>query len=271
VKSPKFGGDVPQGSADDETGLFSFEERLTAEIEAFVAELDSRVKDCEAISDAARALESASPGGGERVAELERLLDEARSEKSAVASSDGLTALSNRQDILKRIKEEKNRTDRTVPAGENGFSLILFDVDGLKAINDSFGLQAGDKVLKRFAAIVKATIRSYDCVGRYGSDEFLILLPGAGKEQAMRVVREAGRKLAAWEGPFKDSAKAPKGSPKGPLLCSAGIAGYASEGKSAAKNVEGIVAQAEYALYRARRKGSGSHAVWGGAKGASDG
>jgi diguanylate cyclase (GGDEF)-like protein len=261
---PRFGGYVPQGSSDDESGLFSFEERLTAEIETFVAELDSRVKDCEAISDAARALESPSKGDGERIAELEKLLDEARSRESAVASSDGLTALSNRQDILKRIKEEKNRTDRTVPSGENGFSLIIFDVDGLKAINDSFGLQAGDKVLKRFAAIIKATIRSYDCVGRYGSDEFLVLLPGAGKDQAMRVVREAGRKLSAWDGPFKDSAKAP-------LLCSAGIAGYSSEGKSAAKNVEGIVAQAEYALYRARRKGPGSHAAWGGAKGASDG
>jgi diguanylate cyclase (GGDEF)-like protein len=258
---------VTTGEPEGEGGPFSFEERLTAEIESLISGLDERALACESLSGAAKSMETALEAANARIAELEGLLEEARALSQAALATDALTGLAARQDILKSIKQEKNRTDRAVPQGEAGFSLVLFDLDGFKDVNEAYGQAVGDKVLKRFTAFLKSSIRSYDSIGRYGADEFLVLLPGASKDQALRVVAEASRKIEAWTGLAKEAERAMKGKGPASLSCCAGLTDYRSEGKAAVKDAEALAAQAEYALYRAKRAGKGGYAVWGDAKG----
>jgi diguanylate cyclase (GGDEF)-like protein len=254
---------VPLASVDDDEGLFSFEERLTAEIENLIAGLDGRVRDCEALAEGVRELEDDLSAGRARIAELEGLLAAEKARSGAAALADGLTGLPNRQEILKAVRQEKNRADRTIPEGQPAFCLILIDLDDFETLNAELGQQSGDRVLKRLAAIIKSSMRSYDYIGRYGADEFLVLVTGADKDQAMRVLREAARKLKSWDGLAKDAARVGKETPTGaPSFC-AGLAGYASEGRGGSRDAEAIIAQAEYALHRAKRKGRGSVAAWG--------
>ncbi len=245
-----------RGQGEDSSGLYSFEEGLLPEIEALAASLEERARECEGLSAAFASLPGADAGPA--------------SAKPPVPG-DPLTSLPSRQEILKRVKEEKNRADRTVEPGKIGFSLIVFDLDGLSAVNEAYGSKAGDKALKRFAGILKAAVRSYDLVGRFGSDEFLVLLPGADKEQAARVVKEAARKIAAWDGLSRETPLPGASGSPARLSCSAGLTDYRSEGKGADKGADAVVALAEYALHRARRKGPGSAMAWGGMKGASNG
>nr|WP_325208691.1 GGDEF domain-containing protein [Salinibacterium sp.] len=103
------------------------------------------------------------------------------------ASRDGLTGVLNRAGFLEQAEARRSR--------ENGAALILTDLDGYKAINDTYGHQVGDQALQAFAAACVASVRDTDLVGRYGGDEFVILLPGASFEQAERVATEISRRL----------------------------------------------------------------------------
>ena len=97
------------------------------------------------------------------------------------AEHDGLTGLWNHRVIVERLGEEMNRSFR------NGtpLSVILADVDHFKKVNDSFGHLAGDLVLKEIGTVFMRTLRPYDCVGRYGGEEFLLILPNCGTESAL--------------------------------------------------------------------------------------
>ena len=97
------------------------------------------------------------------------------------AEHDGLTGLLNHRVIVERLSEEMNRSHRD----GTQMSVILADVDHFKKVNDSFGHLAGDQVLKEIGAVFSRTLRSYDCVGRYGGEEFLLILPNCGVESAM--------------------------------------------------------------------------------------
>jgi diguanylate cyclase len=97
------------------------------------------------------------------------------------AEHDGLTGLWNHRVIVERLGEEMNRSLR---AG-TPLSVILVDVDHFKKINDTFGHLAGDLVLKEIGAVLSRTLRPYDCIGRYGGEEFLMILPNCGMESAL--------------------------------------------------------------------------------------
>lgn len=97
-----------------------------------------------------------------------------------VASLDDLTGLLNRRSILQRGEELL----RSARARRMPFSLLLADLDHFKSVNDRFGHDVGDLALKRFAAVVPQSIRSNDVAGRYGGEEFCILLPGADAKGA---------------------------------------------------------------------------------------
>ncbi|PLK50294.1 GGDEF domain-containing protein [Uliginosibacterium sp. TH139] len=92
-----------------------------------------------------------------------------------IASSDPLTGLFNRRAITELAEREIARSQRT----HQPLSLILCDIDHFKRINDSHGHAAGDHVLQTVAKLLQATVREYDCVARWGGEEFLILLPDA--------------------------------------------------------------------------------------------
>jgi diguanylate cyclase (GGDEF)-like protein len=97
------------------------------------------------------------------------------------AEHDGLTGLWNHRVIVDRLGDEMNRSLRD----GTPLSVILVDVDHLKKINDSFGHLAGDLVLKEIGTIFTRSLRPYDSVGRYGGEEFLLILPNCGMESAL--------------------------------------------------------------------------------------
>jgi len=97
------------------------------------------------------------------------------------AEHDGLTGLWNHRMIVDRLGEEMIRSLRD----GTPLSVILADVDHFKKINDAYGHLAGDLVLKELGVILSRTLRPYDCVGRYGGEEFLMVLPNCEMESAL--------------------------------------------------------------------------------------
>jgi diguanylate cyclase (GGDEF)-like protein len=101
----------------------------------------------------------------------------------ARATVDGLTGLLNRSAFLDLAENELRRLRRTGTTA----SLILADLDHFKAINDQFGHSAGDSALQAFAKACAGTVRSTDLVGRYGGEEFILLLPGVTPDRAREI------------------------------------------------------------------------------------
>ena len=109
----------------------------------------------------------------------------------ARATVDGLTGLLNRSAFLDLAENELRRLRRTGTTA----SLILADLDHFKAINDQFGHSAGDSALQAFARACAGTVRSTDLVGRYGGEEFILLLPGVTPERARSIAADISVKL----------------------------------------------------------------------------
>jgi diguanylate cyclase (GGDEF)-like protein len=106
-----------------------------------------------------------------------------------VAHVDALTFLPNRRTIIKDLQNEVMRAERY----RSLFSISVVDIDNFKSINDTHGHPVGDEVLKHVALLLRDDIRHPDVVGRYGGEEFIILLPSSDKtaaaEQAARLCR----------------------------------------------------------------------------------
>ena len=94
---------------------------------------------------------------------------------SRQAQTDGLTGLANRRLLAERLEDELVRATKN----ETSVSLVMADIDNFKQINDSFGHQTGDEVLRQFAAALDRSVRETDLAARYGGEEFVVVLPGA--------------------------------------------------------------------------------------------
>jgi diguanylate cyclase (GGDEF)-like protein len=101
-----------------------------------------------------------------------------------LATIDGLTGILNRRAFLDALEREISRCARS---GET-FGFAMFDLDFFKRVNDSHGHTAGDKVLRLFADTLHSTIRAHDILGRYGGEEFALLLPGIDENAAVEIV-----------------------------------------------------------------------------------
>ncbi|WP_338056048.1 GGDEF domain-containing protein [Thermanaerosceptrum fracticalcis] len=118
------------------------------------------------------------------------------------------------------------------------YSVIFLDVDYFKAYNDTYGHVAGDVVLQKTAEIIKNSIRSVDIAGRYGGEEFVIILPGTEKEGAAKVANRIRKSIETYPFPYRQ------------VTASLGIA--------LAKNndsVDSLLERADQALYQAKRQG----------------
>jgi diguanylate cyclase (GGDEF)-like protein len=149
---------------------------------------------------------------------------------------DGLTGLLNRRTMDEQIAGEINRHSRYGGV----FSLIIFDLDSLKGINDNYGHLAGDGLLARTGSVIKETVRSVDQSFRYGGDEFAILLPNTPINAAIRVA-ERVRKQLAQKLVVDDMV----------ITASFGLSSWPINGPEATD----IVGAADEALYEAKRLG----------------
>jgi diguanylate cyclase (GGDEF)-like protein len=118
----------------------------------------------------------------EALEEREKELLEVNERLRFMSQTDALTGLDNRRHLNDRIDEMFQHAQRL----SEPFSLVMCDLDKFKSVNDTYGHQAGDEVLKQLARILKEEAREIDRVGRYGGEEFMLLLPGTVLDAAVR-------------------------------------------------------------------------------------
>lgn len=178
---------------------------------------------------------------GRRILSLEETLVQAREEMRFKATHDALTKLWNRASILSLARSELQRSAREA----RPFSLLLCDVDHFKRVNDTHGHPVGDVVLEEVAKRLTSTVRGYDAVGRYGGEEFLILLSNCG-ESCVRARAEDIRMAVA-------STPIQTGSAE--LSVTISIGAMACKGSKGDIPLESMLAQTDAALYRAKAEG----------------
>jgi diguanylate cyclase (GGDEF)-like protein len=162
----------------------------------------------------------------------------------ALSATDGLTGISNRRTFDDRLKMEVGRSNRYgVPC-----ALVMIDLDHFKTLNDRFGHQAGDQILRRTAALLDAEKRSGDLVARYGGEEFVAILPNVDSQGAWVWAERVRERLAAERVPWEDHQVS--------ITASFGIADTPGHGHSVAVLIEA----ADHALYEAKNRGR-NHAV----------
>jgi diguanylate cyclase (GGDEF)-like protein len=177
---------------------------------------------------------------GRRIIELQNELLAAREILYAKATHDSLTGLFNHEEILDILGKELDRTERD---GEC-CSIIMADIDHFKRVNDTYGHLAGDEVLRISAKKMHYMMRTYDSIGRYGGEEFLVILPeccsGCASIFAERLRSRIGR----------DKVHTPEGLI--PVTISLGVA---TSSKYMRSEVLSLVKAADTALYRAKENG----------------
>lgn len=168
-------------------------------------------------------------------------------ESLEMAVTDQLTGLHNRRYILSRLRQGLDAMERS---GER-VSVALIDIDHFKRINDSWGHQAGDRVLRGFAARMNRELRAVDVAGRYGGEEFLIVFMNAGADNALEAAERCRAAMA--REPFTLTSSGERMS----VTLSAGVA-EARIGD----DIEDLLARADTALYEAKSAGRNQVLPW---------
>lgn len=154
----------------------------------------------------------------------------------AAALTDDLTGLDNRRYFEAALSTELSRAAR----GGTGPSLMLLDLRGFKQINDAFGHDRGDWVLKRVAATLRSNLREIDVAARLGGDEFVVLLMDTPPGEADAVAARIGAAIGKLDGGL------------GPLTIDIGVASYAADGGDGAR----LLRLADERMYEAKRAGA---------------
>ena len=175
---------------------------------------------------------------GKRIVELQQKLASINDALRFAASHDPLTQIWNRGEVLAFLGRELARARR----GATPVGVALADVDHFKKINDEFGHQVGDLVLRELAQRFSRNLREYDGVGRYGGEEFLLVIPGCDLKTTARRANEI-RTLISNE-PFAQATGTRE------LTVSMGVATA-----EPSETVEELLRRADEALYRAKRSG----------------
>ncbi len=168
--------------------------------------------------------------------EVNKFLEARANKYEELSSMDNLTGIFNRSKFEQELKNEIERIQRY---NTESFSLIFFDIDHFKSINDKYGHLEGDNVLRKIAQLIKSNVRSIDTMARWGGEEFVIIMPVTVIENAL-IVTQKLRKLIS-DTKFENI---------GCITCSFGI----SEFKKG-DNLQSIILRADKAMYNAKENG----------------
>lgn len=217
--------------------------------EGSITQLSSRMEDT--VTDESLPVENADPYSNKHNLLISRLLhfinavsselEQANRELTRMVGIDKLTQIYNRFKLDDILQSEINRSERY----NTCFSIILMDVDYFKQINDNYGHLAGDTVLIQLACILKENVRQTDAFGRWGGDEFLIILPETNLAQAALVSKKI-RKVISLQ--FFSIAKQ--------VTCSFGVTQYIKD-----DNRDDILARSDRALYQAKNSSRDAVAI----------
>jgi diguanylate cyclase (GGDEF)-like protein len=159
------------------------------------------------------------------------------------ASIDKLTGTLTRKYLEEALDEQIDVSSK----GNSKFSLIMYDLDHFKMVNDKFGHRTGDYALKRVCDVVMSNIRETDIVGRYGGEEFIVILPDTGIADAQRVAEKLRSKI-----------EQEKILDNRPITVSLGVAEFPLHGEWQDELVERV----DQALYVAKHQGRNRYAIW---------
>jgi two-component system cell cycle response regulator len=181
-------------------------------------------------------------GVGARILQLEGRLSESLAREEALATRDSLTGLPNRRALAEHAKVELSRAARA----RTSVGLILMDLDHFKRINDHYGHAAGDAALRRVAEVLQENRRDYDFTGRWGGEEFLVVLPGTTLPQTAMVAERIRRSM--------ESVRLDLGGPEAvDLRASLGV--VCALPATPPVGFDDLLHRADEALYRAKREG----------------
>jgi diguanylate cyclase (GGDEF)-like protein len=177
---------------------------------------------------------------GRRILDLQADLVKAREALRDQATHDPLTGLWNRYALLDTLKREHSRAGRE----STPLAVIMVDLDHFKQVNDTYGHLAGDAVLREAARRMRIHVRSYDHVGRYGGEEFLIVLPGTSEVNAAQLAER-----------LRDAIAREPVTLAGDLRVAVTASFGVSATDLAAEDQETMIRLADEALYRAKENG----------------
>ncbi|MCD1646443.1 sensor domain-containing diguanylate cyclase [Marinobacter adhaerens] len=161
-------------------------------------------------------------------------------ELEEMATRDPLTGLFNRREMSRVLEEELERARRY----QRPMAVLWVDFDHFKDINDTFGHAAGDSVLRSISRLLLGSVRSVDSIGRFGGEEFVIVLPEMDFEEAQETAERLRRKVAEEPQPLGNDQTVP-------LTISVGVAVYPDHGQTAST----LCAAADKAMYLAKERG----------------
>lgn len=177
---------------------------------------------------------------GSRIVRLQERLIRAREELYEQATRDSLTGFWNREAIIRILDSEIARASR----GGTSVAVIMADIDDFKQINDRFGHMGGDTVLREATRRMSSVLRKYDSLGRFGGEEFLIVIPGCQLEGSLAVAERLREVVAGQPYSASDADCA--------VTCSFGLAWTACAGTT---DPSQLLREADAALYAAKRNG----------------
>ncbi|MBI3976805.1 MAG: diguanylate cyclase [Chloroflexi bacterium] len=196
-----------------------------------------------ALDQMAAALERAAEENRQLYRELEQRFQVANLD----AITDYLTELFNHRYLQLRLEQELAQTARQ----RTSLSLLLLDIDHFKALNDAYGHPVGDQILAKLAGLIRSSVRAMDIPCRYGGEEFAILLPGTGSQEALAVAERIRRAIAGHL--FQMSATS-----EDRVTVSIGVATALQD----ATDRDGLLKAVDDALYYAKRMGRNQVWAW---------
>ena len=171
-------------------------------------------------------------------------IKELRDKLRTTATTDELTGLHNRKYLLERMEQEISRSKRY----NNALSVLLFDLDFFKVVNDIYGYEWGDVLLRSIADKLKQLIRKEDILTRYGDEEFIVVLPNTAEDNAFLFAERFRKEIERME--FIPAGE----QERHPITISGGISTFPCF-KDTEEDANTIIRYAEHALYNAKKRG----------------